>query len=139
MTQFTKEQMKQALNQLVDMAFSETTTQPTKRLVESTPIVDPDLKKNQVEGKRAPFKSKAGNIVYPVDLTMIQDLLKEYKQLKDPNPKTGDVVEGILKFNSDALITTGTGVVTEAQLYRINLMCSDLNYDENIFMEEDQQ
>jgi hypothetical protein len=130
---FTQTELKQALNQLVDMMYE---GNPTKRLVSSTPLVDPDIKKGFIKGKKSPFKSKAGNLVYPVDLNTVEDLLKEYKKLKTTNPTTIDIVEGILTYNAEALETTGEGVITEGHTYRINQMCDELNYEQYVFLVE---
>jgi len=128
---FTQTELKQALNQLVDMIYDEN---PTRKLVASTPAIDPDIKKGYVQGKKAPFKSKSGNLVYPVDLNVVEELLKEYKTIKASNATTIEIVEGILTYNSEALETTGEGVITEGHTYRINLMCEQLKYDKYMFL-----
>jgi len=131
---FTPEELKQAMNQLIDMIYQE---QPNKRLISTTPAVDPDIKKGFIKGKKSPFKSKSGNLVYPVDLNVVEDLLKEYKKLKTNNPTTIEIVEGILTYNAEALETTGEGVITEGHTYRINQMCDEMNYDQYVFLVEE--
>ena len=131
---FTQTELKQALNQLVDMMYEDN---PTKRLISTTPAVDPHIKKGFIKGKKSPFKSKSGNLVYPVDLNVVEDLLKEYKKLKTNNPTTIEIVEGILTYNAEALETTGEGVITEGHTYRINQMCDEMNYDQYVFLVEE--
>jgi len=132
-----KQELKDALNFLVDKIY-ENKEDDKARLVKTTPVIDPRIKQGMIEGKKLPFISKNGKLLYEADMDMISDMLKEYKRYSSDiqDPKTIEIVESILDFNKAANVP-GEGVVTEAQLYKLNLMSQELGYDTNLFLQDD--
>lgn len=144
---FTKEELKQALNQLVDLIYQtndevgkekDLTKLAVKELISKTPTKDLVRKEptavTGVHGKKQPFMSKKGSLIYLVDLDVLEEYSEQMEQVTYPERLTKgvEIIRGVLRHNEGSV--TGEGTISEKQLIPIYYVEEYLGYESYSFL-----
>ena len=148
--QFTKEELKQALNQMVDLIYQtnqelgkekDLTSLAVKELIRKTPTKDLVKKETPsvtgVHGKRPPFKSKKGNLCYIVDLEVLEAMVEDMESQSYPErlDKGLSIIRGVLTHNEGSV--TGEGTITDKQMIPIYYVEEYLGYESYSFLADE--
>lgn len=148
---FTKQELKQALNQLVDLIYQtnqeigkekDLTSLAVKELISKTPTRDlvktETPKVTGVHGKKAPFLSKKGNTCYIVDLEVLEAMVEDMEATTYPErlEKGLSIIRGVLTHNEGSV--TGEGTITDKQMTPIYYVEEFLGYESYSFLVDEQ-
>jgi len=139
---YTKEQVKEVLNQVVDMLFEgqqeiNLTEKAVERLIQKTPVKDLVPNKEPMLSSKKLLLSKAGAIGYEIDIDILKDMSDEFVNLrsydghKDPTKDIG-IMTQILAYNKDNV--TGYGRVTENQVYGLERVGETLGLEPLVYL-----
>jgi len=137
---FTKEELKQAFNQMIDLLYQNQTDQKQslKEVISKTPVKDLVRKEptavTGVHGKKQPFTSKKGSLIYLVDLDVLEEYSDQMDQVTYPERLTKgvEIIRGVLKHNEGSV--TGEGTISEKQLIPIYYVEEYLGYESYSFL-----
>lgn len=138
----TKEQLKEALNQLVDMIYEkqgeiDLTEKAVERLISKTSVKDLTRPKTSShEIKKPPFISRKGKTIYHVDLDRMKDLVDEIVDENYPDDLSYavNILIGTFdsKGNRESFKIGNPGIMTSEQFKEIGKVAEYLGWDADI-------
>ena len=145
MANFSKDELKQALNQLVDMVYEKQgeinlTEKAVQSLISKTPVSNLAKKEivpvTGVHGKKQPFMSKKNNLIYLVDLDVLQEYADQMDNVTYPErlSKGVEIIKGVLRHNEGS--ATGEGSISDKQLIPIYYVEEYLGYESYSFLSD---